>query len=130
MCESHKKIKTMLIIFLRSWSGALCVPKGQTSNAAFYVLVFKRARDHIRPELWVKMNWILHHNNAPSHMALINLSRKTILWTTLLIRTTNFFYSFKLSENCGVVSNAEKTLEKCTKHKMQNNEAPEGPTKE
>jgi hypothetical protein len=26
---------------------------------------------HVRPELWAEKNWILHHDNAPLHSALI-----------------------------------------------------------
>ena len=36
--------------------------------------VLKRLRDRVhcvRPELWEGRRWILHHNNAPAHSALI-----------------------------------------------------------
>jgi len=49
-------------------------PEGQTVNAAFYVEVLKRLRDRVRrvrPELWEGRRWILHHDNAPAHSALI-----------------------------------------------------------
>ena len=46
-------------------------PEGQTVNAAFYVEVLKRLRDHVRPELWEGSQWILHHDNAPAHSALL-----------------------------------------------------------
>jgi hypothetical protein len=67
------------------------VPWGQTVNAAFYVEILKRLREHVRcvrSELWAEKNWILHHDNAPSHSALIvHFSPKmTIPWITLSIR--------------------------------------------
>jgi hypothetical protein len=31
---------------------------------------FKRRFKHVQPELWAEKNWILHHNNAPSHLVL------------------------------------------------------------
>ena len=49
-------------------------PEGQTVNAAFYVEVLKRLRDRVRrvrSELWEGRRWILHHDNAPVHSALI-----------------------------------------------------------
>jgi hypothetical protein len=45
------------------------VPQGHTVNATFYMDVLKRLR-LVRPELWTEKNWILHHDNAPSHSAL------------------------------------------------------------
>jgi len=49
-------------------------PEGQTVNAAFYMEVLKRLRDRVRrvrPEFWEGRRWILHHDNAPAHSALI-----------------------------------------------------------
>jgi len=49
-------------------------PEGQSVNAAFYVEVLKCLRDRVRrvrPELWDRRQWILHHDNAPAHSALI-----------------------------------------------------------
>jgi hypothetical protein len=50
------------------------VPQGQTVNATFYVEVLKRPRECVRriwPQLCAEKNWFLHHDNAPSHLALI-----------------------------------------------------------
>jgi len=47
-------------------------PQGQTTNQAYYVEILKRIREAVRrkrPELWPN-NWILHHDNAPTHKAL------------------------------------------------------------
>jgi len=49
-------------------------PEGQTVNAALYVEVLKHLGDRVRrvrPELWEGRRWILHHDNAPAHSALI-----------------------------------------------------------
>ena len=49
-------------------------PGGQIVNAAFDVEVLKRLRDRVRcvrPALWERRQWILHHDNAPAHSALI-----------------------------------------------------------
>ena len=49
-------------------------PEGQTVNTAFYVEVLKHLRDRVhpmRPEFWEGRRWILHHDNAPVHSALI-----------------------------------------------------------
>jgi len=49
------------------------VPPGQTVNAAFYVEVLKRLRENVRkkrPHQW-RNTWLLHHDNAPAHAALL-----------------------------------------------------------
>ena len=49
-------------------------PEGQTVGAAFYMEVLKRLRDRVprvRLELWEGRRWILQHDNAPMHSALI-----------------------------------------------------------
>jgi hypothetical protein len=73
--KGRSKIKTMLIDFfdIRGMVHHEFVPQGQTINAEFYVEVSKRLRERmrrVRPELWAEKNWILHHDNAPSHSAL------------------------------------------------------------
>ena len=48
--------------------------EGQTVNAALYVEVLKRLRDrvhHVRPKLWERRRWILHHDNSHTNSALI-----------------------------------------------------------
>jgi hypothetical protein len=47
------------------------IPQGQTVNEPYYVEILKRLRDAVRrkrPEPWPN-DWILHHDNAPSHKA-------------------------------------------------------------
>ena len=50
------------------------VPTGQTVNAAFYVEVLKSLRENVwrkRPDQWRNNTWLLHHDNAPAHAALL-----------------------------------------------------------
>ena len=50
------------------------LPPGQTVNKEYYLSVMRRLREAIRkkrPELWANNSWFLHHDNAPSHTALI-----------------------------------------------------------
>jgi len=50
------------------------VPPGQTVHAAFYVEVFKRLQENVRrkrPDQWRNNTWLLHHDNAPAHTALL-----------------------------------------------------------
>jgi len=74
--KSKAKIKVMLLVFF-DCHGIVhheFAPEVQTVNAAFYVEVLKRLGDRlrrVRPELWEGRQWILHHDNAPAHSALI-----------------------------------------------------------
>ena len=50
------------------------VPPGQTVNTAFYVEVLKRLRENVRrkrPDQWRNNTWLLHHDSAPAHAALL-----------------------------------------------------------
>jgi acyl-CoA thioesterase FadM len=49
------------------------ITKGQTVNQAYYVEIMKRLCEAVsreRPELWPN-DWILRHDNAPAHKALL-----------------------------------------------------------
>ena len=49
------------------------VPTGQTVNQVYYLVVLKRLCEKVRrkrSELLANNSWILHHDNAPAHMAL------------------------------------------------------------
>jgi hypothetical protein len=64
----------MLVSFLIYIRGVVhdeFVPQGQTVNATFYVKVLKHLCGRVRAELWAAKNYILHHDNAPSHSALV-----------------------------------------------------------
>lgn len=71
---SKSRIKSMLIVFFDS-KGVVhkeFLQSGQTVNAAFYVEVLKRLKKRVarvRPE--IADNWILHHDNAPSHTSML-----------------------------------------------------------
>ena len=50
------------------------VPPGQTVIAAFYVKLLKSLRENVRrkrPDQWRNNTWLLHHDNAPAHAALL-----------------------------------------------------------
>ncbi len=72
---SKSKVKVMVIFFF-DWQGIILqdfVPPWQTANAAYYIEVLKNLRPRIlwkRPELWAENNWVLHHDNVPTHSAL------------------------------------------------------------
>jgi hypothetical protein len=49
-------------------------PKNQTVNFRFYCDFFLRLRENVRrsrPELWPEQTWLLHHDNAPSHVSVL-----------------------------------------------------------
>lgn len=74
--QSRSKVKVLLTVFF-DYHGVVhseFLPAGQTVNKEYYLSVMKRLREAIRrkrPELWRNNSWILHHDNAPSHTALI-----------------------------------------------------------
>ena len=50
------------------------LPTGQTVNKEYYLSVMRRLREAVRrkrPDLWDNNSWFLHHDNAPSHTALV-----------------------------------------------------------
>jgi len=70
---SKSKIKSMLICFFDS-QGIVhteFVPQGQTVNQFYYHEILERLRKrvvYVRPSN--VNNWMLHHDNAPCHMAI------------------------------------------------------------
>jgi len=74
--QVRSNIKLMLICFFdqKGIVDKEFVPPGQTVNAAFYVKVLKRLRENVqrkRPDQWRNNTWLLHHDNAPAHAALL-----------------------------------------------------------
>ena len=62
------------------------VPPGQAVNAAFYVEVLKRLRENVRrkrPDHWRNNKWLLHHNNALAHAAL--LTRRVLTDNNMIV---------------------------------------------
>ncbi|UYV75280.1 hypothetical protein LAZ67_12003281 [Cordylochernes scorpioides] len=50
------------------------LPQGRTVNKEYYLQVMRNLREAIRqkrPDLWKNKNWLLHHDNAPSHTSLL-----------------------------------------------------------
>jgi len=74
--QSKSKIKVMLTVFF-DYRGVVhyeFLPPGQTVNKEYYLNVMRHLREAIRqkrPELWADNSWFLHHDNAPSHTALV-----------------------------------------------------------
>ena len=90
--QVRSNIKSMLICFFDQ-KGIIhkeFVPPGQTVNAAFYVEVLKRLQENVRrkwPDQWWDNTWLLHHDNAPAHTALLPYSFwpiATWLWCHIL----------------------------------------------
>ena len=74
--RSRSKIKIMLTVFFdyREVVHSEFSPEGQTVNKEYHLSVIKRLREQIRrkrADLWKENSWILHHDNAPSHKAII-----------------------------------------------------------
>jgi hypothetical protein len=73
--QVKSNVKSMLICFF-DIDGIIhkeFVPPGQTVNGKFYCNVLRRLREdrrRKRPSKWRTNNWVLHHNNAPTHTAL------------------------------------------------------------
>jgi hypothetical protein len=47
---------------------------GQTVNSAYYYNLLRRLRENVRrlrSEIWLQKNWLLHHDNAPSHTSFL-----------------------------------------------------------
>jgi len=74
--QVKSNIKTILIAFF-DIDGLVhheFVPTGQTVNKKFYKTAQQRLRDAVRGhchEKWRSGNWILHHDNAPAHRAVV-----------------------------------------------------------
>ena len=73
--QVQSNVKTMLTCFfdVKELVHVEFVPQGQTVNQRFYLEVLKRLSDvvrRIRPELWWSGEWLLLHDNAPTHTVL------------------------------------------------------------
>jgi transposase len=71
-CKMRSEVKSMLIIFydIKGIVHKEFVLAGQTVNSVFYCDVLQRLHENmqrLRPELCRQKNWLLHHDNAPSH---------------------------------------------------------------
>jgi histone-lysine N-methyltransferase SETMAR len=73
--QVRSKVKSMLIIYfdIKGTVHKEFFLAGQTVNSAYYCDVLQRLRENVRrlrPELWRQKNWLLHHDNPPSHIFL------------------------------------------------------------
>jgi hypothetical protein len=71
--QLKSKVKSMFIIFfhIESIVHKEFVLAGQTVISAYCCDVLRRLRQNVRklcPEIWVQKNWLLLHDNAPSHI--------------------------------------------------------------
>jgi len=75
------------------------VPTGQTVSQVYYLEVLERLHEKVKwkqPKLFANNSWILHHNNAPAHMA---LSVKECLATKQITVLEHPAYSPDLAPN-------------------------------
>ena len=74
--QSKSKIKVLLTVFF-DYRGVVhkeFLPTNQTVNKEYYLGLLRRLRESIRkkrPQLGQNNSWFLHHDNAPSHTAII-----------------------------------------------------------
>jgi len=74
--QVKSNLKSMIITFfdIKGIVHKEFVPTGQTVNSGFYCEVLPRLRKKVRrhrPRLWREQTWLLHHDNAPSHTAVL-----------------------------------------------------------
>jgi hypothetical protein len=92
----------MLIIFfdMKRIVHKVFVLAGQTADSAYYCDVLRRLRENVRrlrPELWRQENWLLHHDNAPSHTSFFTrefFTRRA--WHSSLTHPTFLFHQLKI----------------------------------
>ena len=72
--KSNVKVRMIAFFHIDGLVHHEFVPRGQTVNKDFYKTVLQRLRDAVcshRPEKWRSGIWILQHDNAPAHRAVI-----------------------------------------------------------
>lgn len=74
--QLKSNVKVMLTVFF-DWKGVVyyeLLPRGETINRFRYLQTLKNLREagrRKRPGLWRSGEWVLHHDNAPVHSALL-----------------------------------------------------------
>jgi hypothetical protein len=73
--QAKSKIKSILVIFfdVKKSVRKEFVLAGQIVNSVYYCDVSRRLRENVRSlrlELWRQNNWLLHHDNTPSHTSI------------------------------------------------------------
>ena len=74
--QRRSKMKVMLTVVFeyRGVMHSEFLPEGQAANKEYYLRVMKRLKEQIRrkrSDFWKENSWILHHDNALSHKAII-----------------------------------------------------------
>ena len=75
--QKKKKKSTALLVVFFNWKVIVhheFVPRGQMVNRQSYPEILARVREAVRrkrPELSENQTWMLHHDNAPVHAALL-----------------------------------------------------------
>jgi hypothetical protein len=89
------KVKSMLIIFFDIKGIVLkeYVLAGQTVSFAYYcdLRQLRKNVQRICPELWRQKNWLLHHDNAPSHTSFFKREFLTRRNMAVVPHPPNFF---------------------------------------
>lgn len=74
--QVKSNVKVMLTVFF-DWQGVVYyefLPRGETINRFRYLATLRNLREAVRrkrPMLWRSGDWVLHHDNAPVHSALL-----------------------------------------------------------
>jgi len=74
--QVKNNVKSMIITFFDVKGNVHkdFVPTDQTVNSGFYCDILRRLRENVRrrhSKLWREQTWLLHHDNAPSHTAVL-----------------------------------------------------------
>ena len=75
-CQVRSNVKILPTVFF-DCNGMVYhkfLPQGLTVNKEYYLVVICRLREairHKRTELCKNQSWILHHDNAPTHISMI-----------------------------------------------------------
>jgi hypothetical protein len=72
--QAKSKVKRLLIVFfdIKGIVHKEFVLAAQTVSSAYYCDILGRLCENVLrlfPELWRQKNWLLHHDNAPSHIS-------------------------------------------------------------
>ena len=71
----ESNLKSMITFFdIKGTVHKEFIPRGQTVNSGFYCEVLRRLREKVRRhrlQLWREQTWLLHHDNAQAHTAVL-----------------------------------------------------------
>jgi hypothetical protein len=75
MRQAKSTVKSMLIIFfdIKGTVHKEFILAGQTVNSSYLCKVLWRLHENVQRfclKLWQQKNWLLHHDNAPSHTSI------------------------------------------------------------